>query len=87
MNMIFHNVYIYIYIYINNVRIYYTFISFVTIKATQFGEILTLNSWIHPLRPPPPNPNQHVFLVLNFPSLAIFIGGKMAKIMQIQRKM
>jgi hypothetical protein len=34
-----------------------------------------------------PLPNQHVFLVLNFPNLTILVGKKMEKNVQIQRKM
>jgi hypothetical protein len=49
---------------------------------------LGLNSWItssplFPLSLPP----QHVFLVSNFLNLAIFVGEKMEKIVQIQGKM
>jgi hypothetical protein len=42
---------------------------------------LGFNNWITPL----PH-NQHVFLVSNFPNLAILVGTKMEKIVQIQEK-
>ncbi len=41
-----------------DVRIYFTFFSFIELKITIFGEILALNSWIKALPP-----NQHVFFL------------------------
>jgi len=63
-----------------DVRIYFTFFSFIELKITIFGEILALNSWIKALPP-----NQHVFFfVSKFP---ILVGENMEKIVKIQEKM
>jgi hypothetical protein len=42
--------------------------------------------WVYVVGLTPPPPNQHVFLVSNFFNLAILVGEKMEKIVQIQGK-
>jgi hypothetical protein len=57
----------------------FTFVSFVKGNTIEFGEILDLNSWI--------NKFGEILGLNNFLNLAIFVGKKMEKIMQIQGKM
>jgi len=62
---------------------FFTFFSFVKVKENQFGEILSLISWINPHLA---CFNQHVFFVSKFSNLVVIVGKKMEEIIQIQGK-
>jgi hypothetical protein len=61
----------------------FTFFSFVKVKENQFGEILSLISWINPHLA---CVNQHVFFISKFSNLVIIVGKKMEEIIQIEEK-
>jgi hypothetical protein len=66
-------------IYLNDVRFFLHFFSFVKVKANQFGEILSLISWITPH----PLPQPSCFLSFK---LVILVGEKIENKFKVKEK-